>query len=331
MSELDDMGQEVSYGTAAPRALEGAKETGRSGLQSGSPVGAVPPPSAGMFATTLRSRRARQKSALPPLRWLPRLASARGGMEKLIGAQVDMSQLWLAIPRRTVRRSRRKSLDQQQREFDLELLQTACAQAATWPDDMRLMVSLEDDQAPDVAFNKRLNDVLDQTGFPVSRLDLVFQESGIAQSEREVCCTLASLRDRGVQIFTNGFGIAPSSLTLLRDRAISGLLDGVQFDTSVLSASTLSWSLKGDVPELDEGAVAFFRAALDAVRTLDLHVRATGVDTPAQLDFVQKNGCVEASGLALLPAETTAQIAERFAGTEGRTRRRRMSRTAEGL
>lgn len=331
MSELDDIGQEVSYGTATPRGLEMAGETKKNRLDNSRSLVPVSPPSAGMFATTLRSRRARQKSALPPLRWLPRMTGSRSGMEKLIGAQVDMSQLWLAIPRRTVRRSRRKSLDQQQREFDSELLQVACTQAATWPEEMRLMVSLEDDQAPDIAFNKRLNDVLEQTGFPVSRLDLVFQESGIAQSEREVCYTLASLRDRGVQIFTNGFGTATSSLTLLRDRAISGLLDGVQFDVSVLSASSLSWTPDGTVPELDEGAVVFFRAALDAVKALGLNVRATGVDSPAQLDFVQKAGCVEASGTALSPAETTAQIAERFAGLEGRVRRRRMSRTAEGL
>lgn len=85
------------------------------------------------------------------------------------------------------------------------------------------------------------------------------------------------------------------------------------------------------MPELDEGAVAFFKAALDAVRALGLHIRATGVDTQAQLEFVQKAGCIEASGMALSPAETTAQIAERFAGMEGKVRRRRMSRTAEGL
>ncbi|WP_249195082.1 EAL domain-containing protein [Gluconobacter cerinus] len=329
---MDDAGRDVSFADAASfgPGVTGAVTRDRRDDPVRSETN-ISPTSATMFATTLRSRRARQKSALPPLRWLPRMGAGRAGMEKLIGAQVDMSQLWLAIPRRTVRRSRRKPLEQQQREFDLELLQVACTQAASWPDGMRLMVSLEDDQAPDTAFNGRLNSVLDQSGFPISRLDLVFQESGIAQEEREVCYTLASLRDRGVQIFTNGFGSSVSSLTLLRERAVSGLLDGVQFDLAVLSASTLSWSLQGSVPELDEGAVVFYRAALEAVKALGLCIRATGVDTPKQLEFVQKTGCSEASGLILAGAETTAQITERFASVDGRSRRRRMTRTAEGL
>ncbi|WP_139064338.1 EAL domain-containing protein [Gluconobacter morbifer] len=335
VAELDDLGEEAGSRLAAPQALPAA--------QSPVPGGFFPVPeghadyaagvsasSAGMFATTLRSRRARQKSALPPLRWLPRLAIGRSSTDRTIGAQVDMSQLWLTVPRRTLRRSRRKSLGQQQREFDTALLAAACTQAATWPEDMRLMVSLEDDQAPDGDFNSRLNTVLEDSGFPVSRLDLVFQENGLGQDSRETCYTLSALRDQGCQIFLGGFGTAPSSLSLLRDRAMGGLLDAVQFDASILSAPLLPWRTEDESPLNDESGT-FYRAALDAVKALGLRIRAISVDNDELLGFIQRAGCTEASGTVLAPAETTAQVTERFETSAGRPRRRRFARTAEGL
>ncbi|MFB9942612.1 MULTISPECIES: EAL domain-containing protein [Gluconobacter] len=333
---MDDLGQGATSVPAAPQDLHAGRTVmaeGLSDLPKGKTGHALPmtASSAGMFATTLRSRRARQKSALPPLRWLPRFVVGRSGADKVIGAQVDMSQLWLSVPRRTLRKSRRKSLGQQQREFDSDLLGNACAQAATWPEGMRLMVSLEDDQAPDGDFNNRLNTVLQESGFPVSRLDLVFQESGLAQDDKETCYTLSALRDQGCQIFLGGFGSAPSSLSLLRERAMGGLLDGVQFDASMLAPSGMTWRQSGDAPLLDESATVFYRAALETVKALGLKVRSIGVDLPDLLAFVQKVGCVEASGTVLAAPETTAQISERFEETAGRPRRRRMARTAEGL
>ena len=283
------------------------------------------------FATTLRSRRARQKSALPPLRWLPRIQRGKNGEETLIGAQVDMSQLWLSVPRRTMRRGKRKSLVQQQREFDAELLKAACVQAATWPENTRLLVTLEDDQAPDTDFNARLAEILKETGFPFSRLDLAFQEAGLGQDDQEICYTLSALRDQGSRIFMAGLGTPPSSLAILRERGINGLLDGVQFDVSLLTASPLTWAPDGNVDILDPGAVAFYRAVLEAVASVNLQVRAIGVDTPELLEFARNVGCAEMSGAVLAPAETASQIAERFDAMSGRPRRRRMSRTTEGL
>lgn len=333
---MEDLGQGTAAVPAAARGIGDGRPVIVDSFSLSTEQGAditerLAATTAGMFATTLRSRRARQKSALPPLRWLPRYALGRGGTEKVLGAQVDMSQLWLAVPRRTLRKSRRKSLGQQQREFDTDLIAHACAQAANWSEDMRLMVSLEDDQAPDADFNTRLNSVLAESGFPVGRLDLVFQESGLATDDCETCLTLSTLRDLGAQIFLGGFGTAPSSLSLLRERAVGGLLDGVQFDVALLAPSVVTWPQTATPPPFDDGAAAFYRAALEAVKALGLKVRSVGVDQPELLSFVQKTGCSEASGTMFALPETTAQIAERFEDISGRPRRRRMARTAEGL
>lgn len=112
---------------------------------------------------------------------------------------------------------------------------------------------------------------------------------------------------------------------------MGGLLDGVQFDASMLAPSGMTWRQSGDAPLLDESATVFYRAALETVKALGLKVRSIGVDLPDLLAFVQKVGCVEASGTVLAAPETTAQISERFEETAGRPRRRRMARTAEGL
>jgi len=315
-NEVQDIGHDTSWesvGTVMP-TMEAPLE----------------PTDSRVFANTLRNRRARQKSALLPLRWLPRVEELAPGEIALIGAQVDMSQFWLSVPRRTMRSARRKSLGQRQREFDRDLIHAACDQASRWPAEMRLLVSLQDDQAPDSEFNARVRGILQETGFPARRLDIVFQETGLAQDDAETRYALACLRDQGSQIYLGGFGAPPSSLTLLRERGVSGLIDGVQFDVSQMNVSSPAWDGRG-VTELDESSATFYKGILQAVTGIGLKVRATGVDTPALLEFARSAGCDEMSGTMIAAAETGPQLSERFDLLSGRSRKRRMGRTAEGL
>lgn len=248
-----------------------------------------------------------------------------------MGACVDAGHLWKAVPRRTVRQSRRKNPEHEARKFDYDLLRAACAQAAGWPAEMRLMVSLSDAMAPDEAFNARLNDILEETGFSVSYLDLVFPEAGLRQDDTTTCFILSALRDRGAQIYLSNFGSASSSLTVLKERALGGLLDGVQFDGMVLYPSGMTWPVN-DIAAASTGmAWSFYQAVLATVKTLGLEVCVSGVETKEQLDFAVRAGCSEASGGFLAAAETTPQIAARFQKKETTGKKRRLIRTAEGF
>nr|WP_294916233.1 EAL domain-containing protein [uncultured Neokomagataea sp.] len=259
------------------------------------------------FASTLRSRRARQKCASPTLRWQARFVSDHSNDLRLLGASVDMNALGLSVPRQIARKVRGKKTEGTLQKADRDLLSAACQQGVQWGAEQRLMVSLTDVAAPDVAFNERLGEVLDQTGFEPAFLDLVFSEAGLQQYNAEACFTLAALRDRGVGIYVSGFGEGPSSLTLLKERALGGLLDGVQFDCSVLLSAGNVCKKLDEQAILEPVSVAFYRASLLAMRSLGLRIRACGVELQEQLAFARDVGADEVSGGLLAAPETVMQ------------------------
>ncbi|GBR53254.1 hypothetical protein AA106555_1226 [Neokomagataea thailandica NBRC 106555] len=257
-----------------------------------------------IFATTLRSRRARRKSAPPALRWQTRHKPVVEPEGHPVGAQADMKQLGLSVPRPIARKARIKNPEHAVQKSDGELLRSACLQAAQWEKGKRLMVALGDSSAPDAGFNERLAAILEDTGFDPACLDLVFSEDGLRRSDVETCFTLAALRDRGVGIYLSGFGSGVSSLTLLKDRALGGLLSGVQFDCSVLLNSGRLCRAQADDALLDPVKVAFYRAALSAVQALKLRIVACGVDTEELREFATAIGCHEMMGSVWAVAET---------------------------
>lgn len=184
--------------------------------------------------------------------------------------------------------------------------------------------------APDGDFNRRVGEILEETGFDPGCLDLIFSEVGLQHYDAETCFTLAALRDRGVGVYVAGFGEGPSSLTLLKERALGGLLDGVQFDCSVLLSAGQLCKKMADVSVLEPVSVAFYRAALQAIRALGLKIRACGVETKEQMAFARDVGCDEMSGSLFAPLETTMQSVEQLKG-RARKGRYRVSRVAEAV
>ncbi|MBR0559382.1 EAL domain-containing protein [Neokomagataea anthophila] len=259
------------------------------------------------FASTLRSRRARQKGAAPALRWQSRFTSDHAHNLRLLGASVDMNALGLSVPRHVARKVRGKRAESTAQKIDRDLLSLACLQAVQWGEERRLLVSMTDVEAPDAAFNARLGEVLEETGFDAALLDLIFSEAGLQHYDAEVCFTLAALRDRGVGVYVSGFGEGPSSLTLLKERASGGLLDGVQFDCSVLLSAGNVCKKLDETSVLDPVSVAFYRASLLAVRSLGLRIRVCGVELQEQLSFARDVGADEISGGLLAAPETMMQ------------------------
>ncbi|GBR49423.1 EAL domain-containing protein [Neokomagataea thailandica] len=259
------------------------------------------------FASTLRSRRARQKGGAPIVRWQSRFGFDGADNVRLLGASVDMNALGPSVPRHFVRKIRGPKAETTFQNMDRNVLSLACLQAAQWGAGLRLMVSLTDMFAPDPAFNVRLGEVLEETGFDPSLLDLIFPEAGLQQYDAETCFTLAALRDRGVGIYLSGFGEGPSSLTLLKERALGGLLDGVQFDCAVLLSAGHVCKKFDETSVLEPVSVAFYRDSLRAMRSLGLRVRACGVELPEQLAFTRDVGVDEIAGGLLAAPETMLQ------------------------
>jgi len=194
-------------------------------------------------------------------------------------------------------------------ERDMRLLNHACRSAARWPEPYRLSFTLNAASAPDGDFSRRLREILHESGLAAHRLDLEFQETGFSDDGDELIYTLAALRDLGVGTIMAGFGRGASSLTLLRDRALSGLLSGIKLDRSLFYP--LNFGMAGrDVR--DDIDATFIKAAIEAGRSFGLRIFAEGVEHPSIVTLLAAYGCCEVSGSCLAEAESAERMLARF-------------------
>ncbi len=114
------------------------------------------------------------------------------------------------------------------------------------------------------------------TGLPGDRLELLLGEAMLVEIDADGLLVLSALRDLGVGLCIDGFGVGVSSLTLLRRLPL----------TAVKLARTLVRGLPGD---REDAAIA--RAAIATAHTMDLAVIGDGVESEHQRAFLAHCGC----------------------------------------
>jgi EAL domain-containing protein (putative c-di-GMP-specific phosphodiesterase class I) len=126
-----------------------------------------------------------------------------------------------------------------------------------------------------------VNDALDVSGLPPSRLHLEITETALLQASKAVVSELRALRERGVGIVLDDFGTGYSSLSLLRDLPVTSVKIDRSFVTPLLA---------------DPSASAIVRAVLLMCADLGLPTVAEGVETPEQVQRLIEYGCTHAQG-----------------------------------
>lgn len=102
------------------------------------------------------------------------------------------------------------------------VLRDACHQAATWrheipgTEQLPLSVNLSPSQVTQPDLVEVIQTVLNETGFPASRLVLELTEGVILQPDAQVVAWLEQVRELGVRIAVDDFGTGYSALSYLR-------------------------------------------------------------------------------------------------------------------
>ncbi|MGD9869055.1 MAG: putative bifunctional diguanylate cyclase/phosphodiesterase [Hyphomicrobiales bacterium] len=160
-------------------------------------------------------------------------------------------------------------------------LRTACAEAASWDGDYRVAVNLSPVQFSDTRLPETVHQVLLDTGLPARRLQLEITESTIMNDAAQALHLLRRIKAMGVSIAMDDFGTGNSSLSTLRLFPF----DKIKLDRSFINDF-------GRCPQ----AKAVIRAVLALGRSLGISILAEGVETPAQLAFLRKEGCDAVQG-----------------------------------
>ncbi|MBB3883357.1 EAL domain-containing protein [Acetobacter oeni] len=257
-------------------------------------------------------------SADPPKRRAPRAAPLRtedrGSAAASLAPRFVLSTLTLAgadflseptmAPGRNIRRRPREPA------WAVTLAQ-GCAVAATLPKHCRLSLPIDYPEAIPDDLILRLTQVLSQTDVSIERLDLEFGESSLAADTNTLCYSLAALRDAGVGLILSGLGTGTTSLTLLRDRVLAGLLTGIKLDRHLLLR---------DPAHIEAGHV-LTRTIVQLGSDFGLVTRAEGIDSQETLAFLREIGCQEGRGSLLGKPQPAPQfISSHFQSGSSRAR-----------
>jgi len=173
------------------------------------------------------------------------------------------------------------------------MLRRACADAALWPDDVRVAVNLSPLQFRVGNLLSLVMDALKQTGLPARRLELEITETLMLEKSSQVLATLHALRALGVRISMDDFGTGYSSLSYLR----SFPFDKIKIDQSFVRDLGAN-----------RDAQAIVRSIISLGIGLGVTITAEGVETEAELSCLRAEGCHEGQGFLFSRARPNAEI-----------------------
>src|SRR6202042_3802070 len=164
------------------------------------------------------------------------------------------------------------------------VLRKACAEAASWSEDLTVAVNVSTVQIHNANFAHTLHEILFETGLKPERLELEITETALVRDLDRAVATLRRIKLLGVRIAMDDFGTGYSALSNLR----AFPFDKIKIDGSFIKSVNVS-----------EQAAAIVRSVLGLGRALSLPVLAEGVETRAEFEFLESEQCNEAQGYLL--------------------------------
>jgi diguanylate cyclase (GGDEF)-like protein len=165
------------------------------------------------------------------------------------------------------------------------VIREACRQARVWQDDgipsLRVSVNLSASQFRDSGLVDSIRRALTDADLEARYLEVELTESAVMSDPEQSIAVLEQLSAMGVLVSVDDFGTGYSSMSYLRRFPIDKLKIDRVFINEIVSR-----------PE----DASIVRAIVSLAHSLNLKVVAEGVETPAQLDFLNAAGCDEYQG-----------------------------------
>ena len=161
------------------------------------------------------------------------------------------------------------------------VLKTACAEAATWPDDVKVAVNVSPVQIKSESLALTVISALAASGLPARRLELEITETVLIHDYKAALVKLSQLRELGVRIAMDDFGTGYSSLSYVQHFP----LDKIKIDRSFITNLASN-----------DGSFAIVQAVVTIAKSRNIVTVAEGVETEQQLGLLRTLGCTEMQG-----------------------------------
>lgn len=163
------------------------------------------------------------------------------------------------------------------------VLEEVCRQLAEWNERFysmpRIAFNVSPQQLVRTQFVEKLMDNMGKYAIPADQMEIEITETAVMEYKDEILLTIRKIRDMGVKVSVDDFGMGYSSLDILK-RVTA---DYLKIDRSF-------------VCEPDGKSRAIVSMIVQLAHSIDLKVVAEGVETMGQRDFLEEVGCDEMQG-----------------------------------
>jgi len=173
------------------------------------------------------------------------------------------------------------------------VLTTACMEAVTWPDHVRLAVNVSPVQFRSGTLALKVMAALGASGLAASRLELEITEAVLIRDDEAALAILHDLRAIGVRIALDDFGTGYSSLSYLQRFPF----DKIKIDRCFIT----------DIAEPD-GSSCIVQSVVNIATERHMTTTAEGVETEQQRDLLRALGCSEMQGYLFSAPRPAAEI-----------------------
>jgi diguanylate cyclase (GGDEF)-like protein/PAS domain S-box-containing protein len=177
------------------------------------------------------------------------------------------------------------------------VLRTACAEAASWPDHIRIAVNVSPIQLKCPTLALKITGALAASGLAASRLEIEITEAVLIRDDEAALAILHQLRAIGVRIALDDFGTGYSSLSYLKRFPF----DKIKIDRCFIS----------DITEID-GSSAIVQAVVNIAASRNMTTTAEGVETQEQKESLRALGCTEMQGYLFSAAKPGPEVRKLF-------------------
>ena len=179
-------------------------------------------------------------------------------------------------------------------------LRQACADAAKWPETLRVAVNVSAHQFSSVDLPSLVTNALASADLKPQQLELEITESVFMGDADTVDEMFARLKTIGVKLSLDDFGTGYSSLGYLRRASF----DKIKIDQSFVRGCT----------EPDNTNAAIITAIVSLARALDMETTAEGVEAMDELGLIRQLGALNVQGFIYSRAVSQADVLAKLDG-----------------